>query len=135
MKNKLLLVVFGFLALTVASVDVYAASISHAKCQKFNLFLYKRQNQETRFRLCITIADWKVDPSDRRAVVWGQTTDTLPMGETPYAKYYILDLEHQTVLGEYSTTRGPFEVEFSEKTNRISIDDAEFFFDTGAVAP
>ncbi len=132
MKRKLLLIAYGFLVLTSA---VNAAPIQHPKCAKFNTFHYNQQNHEMRFRLCIIVANWKVDLSDRRAVVWGQTNATLQLSETPYASYYILDLEHQKILGEYSTTRGPFDVEFNEKTNRISVDDAVFRFDTGAVVP
>lgn len=62
----------------------------------------------------VSIADWRVSCNRRYAIVWGQTTRRLPDGVPPYAVIYVVDVERASVRESFTTTRGPFEVQFDE---------------------
>lgn len=81
--------------------------------------------------LPINIVDWRIDCSESRAVIWGQSQTDLPLGAKPYAVAYVIDIPRLKVLQKYSMTRGPYNAEFSADRTRISIDDLLIEFRSG----
>jgi hypothetical protein len=98
-----------------------------------NIFSVERDGKTRRIKLEITIADWRVDCTKTRAVVWGQTTKKMPLGAPPFASVYVIDLRKMRNLSVHTTTRGPFEVVFNSKQQIILVDEMVIDFKTGRI--
>lgn len=84
-----------------------------------------------KLRLPIYITDWSIDCSESRAVIWGPTKKSTPLGAAPYASVYIVSLPKPKILASFSTTRGPYSAEFSADKKKIIVDEISIDFKTG----
>jgi hypothetical protein len=84
-----------------------------------------------KLRLPIYITDWRIDCSESRAVIWGHPKKATTMGSSPYARVYIVSLPKPKILASFSTTRGPYDAEFSVDKRKIIIDEIFIDFKTG----
>lgn len=118
MMLRLLLAIFLCpYAILSAAADITVKSDSDGILRIYN------DGQNFAVPLEIQIADWRISCNQQRAVVWGQTTKQLPIGVVPYATVYVIDLLKGGVLNSFTTTRGPFDVDFDASGSIILIDE------------
>jgi hypothetical protein len=98
-----------------------------------NSFVVGRGDMKKRIVLDISIADWLVSCDRKYAVVWGQTIKELPIGATPYAKVYVVDMSDAVARDSFTTTRGPFEVEIDVTGTLGIVDEYLIELETGIV--
>ena len=113
--NKALLVVLSALLALSACAASSRGDQPEARDARDGLAISKN--------LGIDYADSRVSCNGRIMVIWGQTRERLPVGAPPYVEVYVVNMSDGQVLNKFTTTRGPFDVEFDEKINVIVIDD------------
>lgn len=115
---------FAFLLFLLFSLSVLATaeSVDYKKLG-IRTFEIQGKNKLIKIRLDVNIADWRISCNRKTAIVWGQTLSRLKTGVSPYATIYIIDLTKGKSLNFYTTTRGPFDVEFDKNESRAFIDD------------
>lgn len=124
-----------FVLVVVSSSDGTAVAIDLASIESESpsrLFVF-RGGQRIAVALEVHIAGWRVSCDRRHAIVWGQTTRELPVGESPYATVYVVDMASAVARESFTTTRGPFEVEIDEPGALGIVDEYVIELATGKV--
>lgn len=135
MRSRTRAMVLASLTLALQGCGVLNAEAQDRAFSKgdADVFVIRQGSATHRLKLNVTIAGWKVSCSRSRAVIWGQTRSDLPIGTPPYASVYILDVQLPKVIGELTTTRGPFDVDFTRDNRFIVVDENVIEFATGRV--
>lgn len=121
-KNVLTMSLFAPLALfnTACANDLSRIGSFRTTAETF---LFNRGPQEISVALEPTMNAWSVNCDKNRAVVWGRAWDELNIGETPYSRVYLINLDLAEVVTNFTVTRGPYEVVFSEDNRLVSVDE------------
>jgi hypothetical protein len=117
-KTKLILL-FAISNVACAHQQIIIHSF-HATSDRFTYF---RKELEVNIPLSPSMGGWNVNCERTRAIVWGRAWDQIKVGDTPLSRIYLIDLEGDKVIGEFTVTRGPFEVFFGRDRRRAAIDD------------
>jgi len=132
MKLRLLSVLLSLAPwLGCTATDVQAVLLD--RTNESTLTVYTHDQRPKVLSLEIVISGWKVSCSKTRAIVWGQTTRELPLGEPPYAEVYVLDLHRGGILDSFTTNRGPFDIEFDSAGSYVIVDDFVIDAESGRI--
>lgn len=130
MKFKLLPLVWIIAAVLSACAHANGSHREYRKDGEQNLQVVS-EGAIRKLRLPIRIVDWRIDCSESRVVIWGQARKSASIGAAPHAIVYVVDVNTLKILGSYSTTRGPYDAEFSADKRKIIIDEILVDFRTG----
>lgn len=115
------------LPLSILIASGMACASNQGSSQSFrasaNTFSFDRNQRKIDIRLDATITGWTVNCSRTHAIVWGKADDLEEVGAPPATRVYVVDIEHDKPINQYTVTRGPYEVIFSQDLRQASVDD------------
>jgi hypothetical protein len=128
---KALVASFAFLFLPYAFADTQGEVFSKTGT---SVFVITKNNNKTQIRLDISIANWQIDCTKSRAVIWGKTLKKLPTGVAPYTKIYVVNILKKRVLHSHTRTLRVYGVvEFDKDSEIIIVDEDLIDFKSGAL--
>lgn len=133
--SHLLLRLLHILVIAFGSVGTAAAAerASLEQGASPNSLLVVRGGNRLAVALDVHIAGWHVSCDRRHAIVWGQTTKTLGLGEPPFATVYVVDMANAVARESFTTTRGPFEIAIDQSGALGIVDEHVIELPTGRV--
>ena len=96
-------------------------------------FSYERNRRKIHIHLKPTMSSWIVNCDRTRAVVWGRAWSELKLGDRPFSRAYLVDIENDKVMGQITTTDGLFSVSFSKDRKLVRVDNWMFDLASGRV--
>lgn len=86
-------------------------------------FSYTRDGQDIHINLESTMSAWSVNCPRTRAVVWGRDWSKAQLGDPPFSRVYLIDLERDKTVDQFTVANGPYEAIFSGDQKFVSVDD------------